>query len=200
MEEFNTREMNRHDALQVMLRHVAAIEMASMLKFCSSKRGIEHQLVKHHFKKLTIIQDLMESAAGISDKSTRKLEELPLTAGYAGDNDLTDVPVYLHDDEYTVEDKEALERLSEIGRMAHLPPIEVVDGRIQEGYQLVDEHTLVYTVDPGSPVRSEILERVKPAAMIWRDCAVHPKRYDFYLRSFPFFSGCFSRSMLRNPT
>jgi hypothetical protein len=51
VEEFNAGEVDRHDPLQAMLRHVAAIEMASMVKFCSSKRGIEHDLIKHYFKK-----------------------------------------------------------------------------------------------------------------------------------------------------
>lgn len=174
--EFNAREVDSHDALQAMLRHVAAIEMASMVKFCSSKRGVEHQLLKEYFKKLTIIQDMPGSLEDISEKDVKKLEKLPPTAGYGGDKDFIDIPIYFHDPDYTEQDRDALARLSEVFEMAHLPPIKVIDAAQQEGYPLVDEHTLVYAVDPDFPVRSIILGGAKqPAAMIWRDHGIKPE-------------------------
>lgn len=176
LSEFNSTEFDRHDALQVMLRHIAAIEIASMLKFCSSRRGIEHQLIKDQFKKLTIIQNLPGSVDEISDKAIKKLEKLAPTAGYGGDKDLLDIPVYLHDPSYAEEDKQALRELSEFFELAHLPPVKVVDADQQEGYLLVDEHTLIYTVDPDFPVRSVVLGTSRPAAMIWRDHSVRPER------------------------
>ncbi|KAK4152349.1 hypothetical protein C8A00DRAFT_34992 [Chaetomidium leptoderma] len=179
VEAFNAREVDRHDALQAMLRHVAAIEMASMMKFCSSRRGVEHQLIKHYFKKLTAIQNLPGSVAEISGKIVEKLGKLPPTAGYAGDTDLTDIPVHLHDPEYTAEDKDALGRLCVIMEMAHLPPVKVVDTAGREGdYRVVDEHTLVYAVGPDFPVRSMVLGGSKPAAMVWRDHGLAPESGD----------------------
>lgn len=170
LSNLNTRKMDRHDALQAMLRHIAAIEMASMMTFCSSKRGVEHHLIKHYFKKLSIMQDMVWTVEGISEKKIKKLEKSPPTAGYGGDEDLTDIPVYFHDPEYTEEDKDALECLSEIMEIAHLPPIQVVD----EAYSIIDEHTLVYAVDPDFPVRSMVMATAKPAAMIWRDHGINP--------------------------
>ncbi|AEO66342.1 uncharacterized protein THITE_2030952, partial [Thermothielavioides terrestris NRRL 8126] len=127
-----------------MLRHVAAIEMASSMKFCSSKRGVENHLIKSYFKKLTLIQELSWSGSStkVPEKTVRELDKLPPTAGYGGDQDLIDIPVYFHDPEYSEEDKDALKRLSEIFRMAHLPPIQVVDAAEQDGELTVDEHTL----------------------------------------------------------
>ncbi|KAK4032880.1 hypothetical protein C8A01DRAFT_50424 [Parachaetomium inaequale] len=173
-EEFNTRPVDRHDALQAMLRHVAAVEVASMLKFCSSRRGVEHQLIKYYFKKLTAVQDLPTGGAvGIDEKTVKKLGKMPPTAGYAGDEDLVDVPVYLWDGEYAEQDRDALGRLAAVFEVAHLPPVEVVEGGdVRDACRLVDEHTLVYAVDPDFPVRSMVLGRCKPGAMIWRDHAV----------------------------
>ena len=173
VDAFNARAVDRHDPLQAMLRHVAAVEMASMMKFCSSRRGIEHGLIKQYFKKLAVLQDvLLGEGEGVDEKVVKKLGKLPVTAGYAGDEDLTDVPVYLCGPGYTVEDREALGRLAELFRMAHLPPVEVLGAAEQEeGYVLVDEHTLVYSVDAEFPVRRRVLERSRPAAMIWRDHA-----------------------------
>ncbi|KAK4134557.1 hypothetical protein BT67DRAFT_297419 [Trichocladium antarcticum] len=159
LSDLNTRKMDRHDALQAMLRHIAAIEMASMMTFCSSNRGVEH-----------LMQNMVWTAEGISEKKIKKLEKSPPTAGYGGDEDLTDIPVYFHDPEYTEGDKDALECLSESMEIAHLPPIQVVD----EAYSIIDEHTLVYAVDPDFPVRSMVMATAKPAAMIWRD---HPYVY-----------------------
>jgi hypothetical protein len=152
-----------------MLRHVAAIEIASMLKFCSSKRGIEHQLVKYYFKKLAVIAELSIPWAGekdleVSEKVTKKLGKMPPTAGYAGDKDLMDVPVYLWDPEYTGEDWEALGRLEGVFEMADLPPVRVVD--VGEVGGLVDEHALVYAVDPDFGMRSVLLGGSQPAAMV----------------------------------
>jgi hypothetical protein len=173
--EFNARPVDRHDALQAMLRHVAAIEMASMLKFCASKRGIEHELIKYYFKKLTAIKNLSGAGEAVDEKLVKKLGKMPATAGYAGDEDLTDVPVYLCDFEYTDEDKVALGRLAGIFEMAHLPPVKVVDAGELEGGSLVDEHTLVYAVDPDWPV-GKILGGIKPAVMIWKDLSVDVER------------------------
>ncbi|KAL2018217.1 hypothetical protein VTK56DRAFT_1124 [Thermocarpiscus australiensis] len=170
---FNARPMLRHDPLQAMLRHVAAIDIASMLKFTSSKRRIDPELIGHHFEKTSTLQNMPGIVADIDEKDIRRLETLPPTAGYGGDEDLSDIPVYFHDPEYTVEDKEALAQLSEIFEMAHLPPIRVVDAQKHEGYLLVDKHTLVYTVDPEFPVRSIVLPTSQPAAMIWRDHAIN---------------------------
>jgi hypothetical protein len=181
--QFNARLIARHDALQAMLRHVAAIEIASMLKFCSSKRGIEHQLVKYHFKKLAAIAELSGSGsklgAGeegkvgevdeVGEKVRKKLGKMPPTAGYAGDKDLVDVGVYLWDSEYTDEDREALGRLERVFEMAHLPPVRVVNEGEVRG--LVDEHALVYAVDSGVSVKSVLLGRSRPAAMV-----VNPER------------------------
>ncbi|KAL2167037.1 hypothetical protein VTG60DRAFT_1833 [Thermothelomyces hinnuleus] len=202
---FNAAELSRHDPLQSLLRHVAAIEMASMLKFCSSRRGIEHQLIKYYFKKLTAIQNLTlpamlvpdgaeeaEAAAAtekeegegenkaevesgeamLDDKLLKKLAKMPPTAGYAGDRDLVDVSVYLWDDEYTEEDRNALRLLQRVMRAANLPPLEVVDCReVPSVWEIVDEHTLLYAVDPSSTLEAgELLlggHAAKPAAMIW---------------------------------
>jgi len=169
--EFNARPVDRHDALQAMLRHVAAIEMASMLKFCASKRGIEHELIKYYFKKLTAIKSLSGAGGVVDEKVAKKLGKMPITAGYAGDEDLTDVPVYLCDVEYTDGDKVALGRLAGIFEMAHLPPVKVVDAVELEGGCLVDDHTLVYAVDPDFSV-GKIPGGNKPAVMIWKDRAV----------------------------
>jgi hypothetical protein len=152
-----------------MLRHVAAIEIASMLKFCSSKRGIEHQLVKYYFKKLALIAKLSIPGAGeedleVSEKVTMKLGKMPPTAGYAGDKDLVDLPVYLWDPEYTDEDREALGMLRGAFEMAHLPPVRVVD--VVEVGGLVDEQALVYAVDPDFGMRSVLLGGSQPAAMV----------------------------------
>lgn len=173
--EFNARPVERHDALQAMLRHVAAIEMASMLKFCASKRGIEHELIKFFFKKLTAIKNLPGSGQEIDEKVVKKLGKMPATAGYAGDEDLIDVPVYFCDAEYTEEDKAALGRLAGIFEMAHLPPVKVVDAGELEGGSLVDEHTLVYAVDPDVLV-GKMLGGIKPAVMICNSCAVDVER------------------------
>ena len=59
--QFNARPVSHTDPLQAMLRHVAAIEMASMLKFCGSARGIEHDLIKVWFKKLGILQGVFSN-------------------------------------------------------------------------------------------------------------------------------------------
>jgi hypothetical protein len=176
--EFNTMEADQQEPLQAMLRHIAAIDMATSLKFCSSKRGVEHQLVKHYFQKLTAIQTLLGSEidTGSNEKAIEKLKKPPSTAGYAGNKDLTDIPVHFHDWDYTEDDKRALQHLSEIFQMAHLPPIEVVDAPFTERDGLLDEHTLVYSVDPGFPVRSLVLGQSKPAAMIWRDHECRPER------------------------
>jgi hypothetical protein len=159
-----------------MLRHVAAVEVASMLKFCSSRRGVEHQLIKYYFKKLSAVQDLPGGAVGTDEKVAKKLAKMPPTAGYGGDGDLVDVPVYLWDGEYTEEDRDALGRLGEVFEMAHLPPVEVVGGGLGDACRLVDEHTLVYAVDPGFPVRRMVLAGCKPGAMVWRDHAVDVER------------------------
>ncbi|KAL2257600.1 hypothetical protein VTK26DRAFT_9423 [Humicola hyalothermophila] len=174
--EFNARKVDGHDALQAMLRHIAAIEIASMVKFCSSKRGVEHQIIKHYFKKLTVVQNMPGSVGEVPEKDIKKLEKLPATAGYAGDKDFVDIPVYFHDVDYTEEDKSVFEKLSEIFEMAHLPPIKMVDAAEQEGYLLIDEHTLIYAVDPDFPLRSIILSGpLKPAAMIWKDHGISPE-------------------------
>ncbi|KAL2132453.1 hypothetical protein VTI74DRAFT_3790 [Chaetomium olivicolor] len=175
--EFNARPVDRYDPLQTMLRHIAVIECATFLKLMASKRGVEHGLAKHYFKRMSIIQNAPGCPEEIGDKVIKKLEKMPPTAGYAGDPDLPDVPIYLHDREYTAEDREALNRLAEIFEMAHLPPVKVVDAAEQEGFQLIDEHTLVYSVDPDFPVRSIVmLSRARPTAMIWRDSTANPTR------------------------
>jgi hypothetical protein len=86
--------------------------------------------------------------------------------------------VYLYDPSYTEEDKEALGRLSEMFKLAHLPPVKVVDVTDQEGEDslVVDERTLVYSVDPDFLVRSLVVGKGKPAAMICRDRAERPVR------------------------
>ncbi|SPQ25451.1 7bec2957-d1f4-45da-9a5a-1e3107bef734 [Thermothielavioides terrestris] len=175
-EEFNTRALDRHDALQAMLRHVAAIEMASSMKFCSSKRGVENHLIKSYFKKLTLIQELSWSGSStkVPEKTVRELDKLPPTAGYGGDQDLIDIPVYFHDPEYSEEDKDALKRLSEIFRMAHLPPIQVVDAAEQDGELTVDEHTLVYAVCAASVPQNILRQTSIPGAMICGDLALDP--------------------------
>ncbi|KAL2267284.1 hypothetical protein VTJ83DRAFT_4561 [Remersonia thermophila] len=165
--KFNAQDLDRHDALQVMLRHVAAIELASMMKFCSSKRGIEHGLIKHHFKKLTLISKCGPGSAGqIGEPMVKKLRTLPPTANHGGDKELTDIPVYFCDDEYTVEDRQALKRLSEMAKLAHLPPVAAVAAAAVGGRPLVDRHTLVYAIDASFHQRNQVLEK-KPAAMIW---------------------------------
>ena len=168
-EKFNARAVERDDPLQAMLRHVAAIEMASMLKFCGSRRGIEHDLIKQYFKKLGILQGGFSGEGEVEEKVVKKLGKMAPTAGFGGNGDLTDVPVYLCDSRYTDEDRQALGRLSELFRLAHLPPVQVVDAGEQEGYLIVDEHTLVYSVDADFSVRKGVLERSRPAGMIWRD-------------------------------
>ncbi|KAL1843086.1 hypothetical protein VTJ49DRAFT_3221 [Mycothermus thermophilus] len=176
--KFNARDIDRRDALQAMLRHVAGIEMASMMKFCSSKRGIEHGLIKHYFKKLTLVQKMaLGSAAEMDEQTVKKLAKWPPTAGYGGDKDLTDIPVYFCDDEYTLEDRKALERLSEIAKLAHLPPVAVVDAAAIVGHDLVDQHTLVYAIDPSFNNQDQVLER-KPAAMIWVNQGCELEDYD----------------------
>lgn len=181
LEQFNTRPINRHDALQTMLRHLAAIEIASMMKFCSSKRGIEHHLIKHYFKKFTAIQDLPGGC--ITDKVVAKLDKMPPTAGYAGDEGLTDIPVYLWDDGYTTEDREALRRLRGVMEAAHLPIVEVVEGGVDGVCRLVDERTLVYAVDADfAAVQGKVLGGRRPAGVIWRGGGVGVERYGCHLR------------------
>ncbi|KAL2138455.1 hypothetical protein VTI28DRAFT_6760 [Corynascus sepedonium] len=187
MTAFNTSGYSRNDPLQSMLRHVAAIEMASMLKFCSSRRGIEHEVIKYYFKKLSAIQNLASSDktpsndgenAGGKDKAEMIIDEavlenlskMPPTAGYAGNLDLIDIPLYLWDDDYTEDDKVALGLLGRVMRLAHLPPVDVVDCvEARDVWEVVDEHTLLYAVDPASVVGiEELLRRHSPAAMICR--------------------------------
>ncbi|KAK4098300.1 hypothetical protein N658DRAFT_526360 [Parathielavia hyrcaniae] len=182
---FSARPVTRNDPLQAMLRHVAAVEMASGIKFCSSRRGIEHQLVKYYFQRLAAVQELLSpemEGEGEGDKMgedvkkenkdkkekrEKKEKKLPPTAGYAGDADLVDVRVYMCDAEYTDEDRDALGRLAGVFAAAHLPPVEVVVdvvGALEGG--LVDERTLVYC--PVLPAReaAAVLGRSRPAAVV----------------------------------
>ncbi|AEO60845.1 hypothetical protein MYCTH_2070514 [Thermothelomyces thermophilus ATCC 42464] len=78
----------------------------------------------------------------LDDRLLEKISKMPPTAGYAGDRDLVDVSVYLWDDEYTKEDRNALGLLQGAMRAAHLPPLEVVDCReVPSVWEIVDEHT-----------------------------------------------------------
>ncbi len=141
-----------------------------MLKFCGSRRGIEHDLIKLYFKKLGVLQGVAGDGE-VEEKVVKKLGEMAPTAGFGGDGDLVDVEVYLCGPGYTEEDREALGRLEGVFRAGHLPPVRVVGEGEREGYGIVDEKTMVYCVDEDFPVSRGVLERTRPAAMIWRDRA-----------------------------
>ncbi|KAK4144533.1 uncharacterized protein C8A04DRAFT_11395 [Dichotomopilus funicola] len=172
---FNARPLDLLDPLQTMLRHVAALEVASTLKLFGCSRGVEHGLVREYLKKTGLVRDwcLAGMGMGVEDGCVKKLKKLPATAGYGGDGDMVDVPVYFWDGEsYTEEDREALRRLAGVLKLGHLPLVEVVEGGLEEVWKVVDEKTLVYTVGVGSgSVRmEEMLARgVKPVALVWGD-------------------------------
>jgi hypothetical protein len=176
LQNFNPRPLTRHDdALQSLLRHTAALDMASSLKFCASTRGIEHRLIKTHFAKLSAIQDL--PGGFVTDAVAGKLGRMAPTAGYAGDAGLTDVAVWFWDGGYTAGDREALGRLGGDGgvlRAAHLPPVGVLGGEgegegVDGGWEgVVDERTLVYApVGEGLVGWGDGLGGCRPGAVIW---------------------------------
>jgi hypothetical protein len=157
-----------------MLRHSAAIEIASGMKFLSDRRGVAHGLIKDHFTKLSLIKDV-ESPNDVGEEIAKKLAKLPPTAGYAGAADLIDVPVYFADDEYTAEDVEALEKLAEIIKLAHCPPVGVMD--VETAHGSVDEHTLVYAITSTSEVCNRVLQ-IRPAAIICSPTGCSLDEYD----------------------
>ncbi|KAK3294286.1 uncharacterized protein B0H64DRAFT_400311 [Chaetomium fimeti] len=170
--EFNTRPLSACDALQTMLRHAAAVEVAASLALCSSGRGVEHELVKHYFKRLEgLAEEGEKEQQGKATDKDKKLSELPPMAGYAGNRDLVDVPVWFWGGGYTAEDREALKRAAGVMRVAQLPPVEVVGGDVDEVCELVDGRTLVYTVGLDGAVWREVLRRCEPAAVIGGGCA-----------------------------
>ncbi|KAH6632356.1 hypothetical protein F5144DRAFT_650199 [Chaetomium tenue] len=81
-------------------------------------------------------------------------DKLPPIAGYAGDPDLVDVPVYFCGEGYTGEDRQALAWAAEVMHLAQLPPVEVAGGGVDEVCRL------------------EVLRRCKPAAVIAGPCVV----------------------------
>lgn len=75
-------------------------------------------------------------------------------------------------DEYTEEDQSALRLLRRVTKEAHLPPLEVADCREAPSvWDIVDEHTLLYVVDPHSAIavgqKLSGGHAAGPAVMIW---------------------------------
>ncbi|KAH6856038.1 hypothetical protein B0I37DRAFT_300823 [Chaetomium sp. MPI-CAGE-AT-0009] len=132
-----------------------------------------HQIRKGKYKGEG--EEKKEKEEGKKDKE-KKLGKLPPTAGYAGDPDLVDMPVYFCSGRYTAEDREAPALAAEVMRVAQLPPIEVVGGGVDEVHRLVDGRTLVYTVGLDCGAWREVLRRCKPAAVIGGGCAADSER------------------------
>lgn len=179
-----------------MLRHAAAVEVAAALTLCGSRRGIEHGLVKVWFKRLGglvgkgegegegegVVKGVVkgdDNGGGKEEEEKakeKKADKLPPIAGYAGDPDLVDVPVYFCGEGYTAEDRQVLALAAEFMHTAQLPIVKVVEGGVDEVCRLVDDRTLVYTVGLDGGAWTDVLRQCHPAAVIAGGCTMDSER------------------------
>ncbi|KAK4221811.1 hypothetical protein QBC38DRAFT_504573 [Podospora fimiseda] len=148
---FNKSPLDRNDPVQVMIRHIAALDIVAALRIGSNPKGIEHAVAKGFSRILTKV---VEQKGWASLKEGSK--EWKIFVGKIKE-------VY---DNYTERDKEVFKVLDWMLKIVWEHPVRVVG--IKEAYGLVDSRTLVYTVDLDFPVRTSVLTKGTPVAMVWR--------------------------------
>ncbi|KAK3986555.1 hypothetical protein QBC44DRAFT_402483 [Cladorrhinum sp. PSN332] len=170
---FNKSPLDRNDPVQVMVRHIAALDIAAALRMCSNPRGIEHAVSKG-FARITMKIAEEEGWGSLQegnkewDRFVGKIQKAYEKLEKKGEirTDLPEVPIYFCDPGHTEKDKGIFKVLHWMLQFVWRQPVHMVS--MEEAHDLIDSRTLVYTVDPDFPVRSSVLTKSTPVAMIWR--------------------------------
>ncbi|KAK4159217.1 hypothetical protein QBC43DRAFT_362184 [Cladorrhinum sp. PSN259] len=170
---FNKSPMKRNDPVQAMVRHIAALDMAAALRICSNERGIEHAVSKGFARILMKVVEvegwgsLQEGSEGwkkFVDKIQKAYDKFEKKGEIR--TDLPEVPIHFCDPGYTERDEGVFKILNTVLRLVWRQSIHMVD--MKQACELVDSRTLVYCVDADFPVRTDVLRKSMPVAMIWR--------------------------------
>ncbi|KAK4465187.1 hypothetical protein QBC42DRAFT_314393 [Cladorrhinum samala] len=173
-------EFERDDALQVMFRHVAVLDILVQLRVGANPRGLEHAVGKGMCRMVNKLaepevkgwgnwveggEDWENFVEGLKRARTK------LEGKGEMRRDLPRVEVVFCGDEKNGDSGVDAQVYREIDRLLTIiwgQEVRFVS-RVEEGLGEIDERTMVYCVDVDFPLRDMVLRRGKrPVVMVWR--------------------------------